>query len=163
MKVSANLATGVESLHDDEVDSQPGEHEAGHELEVDHPKSELNASILPQYPMPERDKSRYVYSVNAQHRNSQLGEQVRSEWLENWYFLFLLPKLLDGSRGEVLLGDVVVVFHVLVVGLVRRVRLEARFRVPPTLWNENTGCLTVSVSTLIAYFSAIVEYHEASF
>ena len=42
----------MKALHDDEVDRQPGEHEAGDELEVDHPKSELDAVILPQNPMP---------------------------------------------------------------------------------------------------------------
>ena len=32
-----------------------------------------------------------------------------------------------------------------------------------TVNGNNTGCLTVSVSTLIAYFWAIVEDHEISF
>ena len=47
----------------------------------------------------------------------------------------LLPELLDGRRGEVLLRDVVVVLHVLVERLVRRVRFKACLRVPPTLCN----------------------------
>ena len=60
----------------------------------------------------------------------------RSLFVSNSDFVLLLPELLDGRRGEVLLGDVVVVLHVLVESLVRRVGLKARLGVPPTLCNE---------------------------
>ena len=64
-----------------------------------------------------------------------LQEHRGSLFVSNSDFVLLLPELLDGRRGEVLLGDVVVVLHVLVERLVRRVHLEARLCVPPTLCN----------------------------
>ena len=51
-KSHANLATRVKAFHDDEVDSQPGQDEAGDELKVDHSQAELDAVILSQDPMP---------------------------------------------------------------------------------------------------------------
>ena len=57
LKICAHLSTWVQPLHDDEVDRDPGEDEAGDELKVDHPQSELDALILSEHPMPGKKKS----------------------------------------------------------------------------------------------------------
>ena len=40
---------------------------------------------------------------------------------------------------------------------------ESNIRFQSNIWHFSTGCPTVSVTTLIAYFLAIIDYHEISF